>query len=62
MPIITLEGPPIAKSEVRRALVEELTESAAKAYGLPKEKIIVLIRENSPEQVAVGGVLLADRQ
>jgi len=62
MPIITLEGPPIAKPEVRRAFVEELTESAAKAYGLPKEKIIVLIRENAPEQVAVGGVLLADRK
>ncbi|MCP3177055.1 MAG: 4-oxalocrotonate tautomerase DmpI [Desulfuromonadales bacterium] len=62
MPIITLEGPPIAKPEVRRVFVEELTASAAKAYGLPKEKIIVLIRENAPEQVAVGGVLLADRQ
>ncbi|MDW7645590.1 MAG: 4-oxalocrotonate tautomerase DmpI [Desulfuromonadales bacterium] len=62
MPIITLEGPPIAKPEVRRSFVEELTESAAKAYGLPKEKIIVLIRENAPEQVAVGGVLLADRK
>ncbi|BCA79209.1 4-oxalocrotonate tautomerase DmpI [Desulfuromonas sp. AOP6] len=61
MPIITLEGSPITKPEVRRALVEELTQSAAKAYGLPKEKIIVLIRENTPEQVAVGGVLLADR-
>lgn len=56
-----MEGPPIAKPEVRRALVEELTQSAAKAYGLPKEKIIVLIRENTPDQVAVGGVLLADR-
>lgn len=61
MPIITLEGPPITEKAVRRTLVEELTASAAKAYGLPKEKIIVLIRENAPDQVAVGGVLIADR-
>jgi len=61
MPIITLEGPPIPEKAVRRILVEELTRSAAKAYGLPEEKIIVLVRENAPDQVAVGGVLLADR-
>ncbi len=61
MPIITLEGPPILEKAVRRSLVEELTRSAAKAYGLPEEKIIVLVRENAPDQVAVGGVLLADR-
>lgn len=62
MPIITLEGPPITEKAVRRTLVEELTNSAAKAYGLPKEKIIVLVRENAPDQVAVGGVLIADRR
>ncbi|BCR04240.1 hypothetical protein DESUT3_13090 [Desulfuromonas versatilis] len=62
MPIIAIEGPPIAAPAVRRQLVEELTAAAAKAYALPPEKIIVLIRENSPEQVAVGGVLIADRK
>ena len=61
MPILTLDGPPIADLNVRRNLVQELTAAAAKAYAMPKEKIIVLIRENSPEQVAVGGTLIADR-
>ncbi len=61
MPIITIEGPPIADSAVRRTLVQDLTQAAAKAYALPAEKMIVLIRENRPEQVAVGGVLLSDR-
>lgn len=62
MPIINIEGPPIASLEVRRRLVAELTAAAAEAYALPEEKIIVMIRENNPEQVAVGGTLLADRR
>ncbi len=62
MPIITIEGPPVSDPGVRRNLVEELTNAAVRAYALPKEKIIVLIRENTPEQVAVGGVLIADRK
>lgn len=62
MPIISLDGPPIADMETRRTLVSELTAAAAKAYAMPAEKIIVMIRENSPEQVAVGGTLIADRQ
>jgi 4-oxalocrotonate tautomerase len=60
MPIITLEGPQINDIETRRALVRGLTDVAAKAYGMPPEKMIVLIRENTPEQVAVGGELIAD--
>ena len=61
MPILTLEGPPISDRSVRRALVAELTEAASRAYSMPKEKIIVLLHEKTPEEVAVGGVLLSDR-
>lgn len=62
MPILSIEGPRIIDMKTRRTLVAEVTASAAKAYGMPKEKIIVLIRENSPEQVAVAGELISDRQ
>ena len=62
MPVITVEGPPIADPAVRRAMVDKLTTAAAGAYGMPKEKIIIMIRENAPDQVAVGGVLIADRK
>lgn len=62
MPIITLEGPRIPTLDARRSLVSEVTEAAAKAYGLPNEKIIVIIHENTAEQVGVGGELLADRR
>ena len=62
MPIITIEGPPITDIETRRTLTENLTQTAAEAYGMPKEKIIILIRENRPDQVAVGGELISDRR
>jgi 4-oxalocrotonate tautomerase len=62
MPNITIEGPVFKDLERKRILVRELTDAAAKAYALPRETIIVLIRENVPENVAVGGTLLIDRQ
>ena len=61
MPIISIEGPPITDMEIRRKLTEDLTRSAAEAYAMPKEKIIILIRENREDQVAVGGELISDR-
>ena len=61
MPIITIEGPVINDMEKRRAFVQKLTAAATEVYNMPKETIMVLIRENSPEQVAVGGKLISDR-
>ena len=61
MPIITVEGPSIKDLDKKRELTKELTDSATKAYALPKEAIVVLIRENSPENVSVGGQLIIDR-
>jgi 4-oxalocrotonate tautomerase len=57
MPIITAEGPFI-DVEKKRALARELTEVAARIYGI--EHIIVLIRESQPENVGVEGRLVAD--
>ena len=62
MPTITVEGPKIADIEIKRTLVKEFTESAAKAYGLPAEIMVVLIKENPPDNVGVGGRLITDRE
>lgn len=62
MPTITIEGPPIKDLDVKRRLAKELSEAAVNAYHLPIEKIQVLIRENSPENVGTGGVLLYDKK
>lgn len=60
MPHISIEGPAIAL-EAKRKLAEELTAAACKAYGLPKETIVVTIKENKPENVSVAGQLICDR-
>lgn len=61
MPIITLEGPSIADLDKKRQLVKSLTEAATRVYGLPAETIVVIIKENQPDNVGVGGVLITDR-
>jgi len=62
MPTITAEGPPIRELDAKRTFVQEVTEAATKCYGLPKEVIVVVIKENPPENVGVGGQLLVDRR
>ena len=62
MPNIIVEGPVIKDVDKKRILVQELTEAATKAYALPKEAIVILIKENSPENVGVGGKLIIDRK
>lgn len=62
MPAITVEGPRIKDIEVKRSLVKEMTDAAAKAYGLPAKIMVVLIKENLPENVGVGGQLISDKK
>ena len=62
MPTITVEGPPIAVDKKRR-LVSGLWEVAKGVYDdIRPEAIVVLIKENHPENVGVGGELLAVRR
>ena len=59
MPMIMVEGPPM-DIERKRQLVKKLAAAAAEVYRI--KHITVLIRENPPENVGVGGQLLADRK
>ncbi len=62
MPNITVEGPPIPDIEKKRKLVQTITQVATEVYRLPAQAIVVTIRENSPENVAIGGNLLSDQK
>jgi 4-oxalocrotonate tautomerase len=42
-------------------LIKTVTDAAVKAYGLPKQAMVILIQENDPENVGIGGELLVDR-
>ena len=62
MPTATLNGPPIEDIEVKRVLVKEITDTLEKAYKLPRNVFTVLIKENLPQNVGVGGELIVDRR
>jgi 4-oxalocrotonate tautomerase len=59
MPTIIVEGPSIS-IERKRELVMRMTEVATDVFGIPH--IIVLIKENPPENVGIDGQLLVDRR
>lgn len=61
MPVITIEGPKIAELAKERKLAHEETVAASKAFDLPKETIIIILHETSPECVTTGGELICDR-
>lgn len=59
MPIIRVDGPQIPEIERKRELVKRLTDVALDIYKI--EHIVILIRENTPENVGVNGELIADK-
>jgi 4-oxalocrotonate tautomerase len=62
MPNVTIDGPKIEDVEIKRVLVKEITDALEKAYKIPREAYVVLIKENASENVGVGGKLIVDRQ
>jgi len=61
MPVIlvnVLKQPDVNK---KRKLVERLTDAMAEVYGVPREAVVVTIKEDEPENVGIGGVLAMDR-
>ena len=61
MPNVVIDGPKI-DVKIKRTLVKEITDALEKAYKLPREVYVVLIKENKPENVGVGGTLIIDRR
>jgi len=58
MPVITVDGPAL-QVDKKRTLVRQLTDVAVSVYDI--KHIVVLIKENDPENVGVDGELVADR-
>lgn len=62
MPTAVLDGPPIEDLDLKRTLVKEITDALEKAYKLPRNVFTVVIKENAPDNVGVGGELIVDRR
>ncbi|WP_265455237.1 4-oxalocrotonate tautomerase DmpI [Enterococcus sp. HY326] len=60
MPVIQFEIGHLTK-EQKEQVVKEFTETAVKVTGIPAEAFYVFIKENSGDNVGVGGVLQSDR-
>lgn len=60
MPVITIEASPLSR-EVKERLVKELTDAASETTTIPAEAFVVIVKENSFENMAQGGVLLSER-
>ncbi|URZ16428.1 4-oxalocrotonate tautomerase DmpI [Clostridium felsineum] len=61
MPVITVEAGKLNK-EQKRELVKNLTLEASNIMSVPKEAIIVFLKEISTENIGSGGQLLSDRK
>ncbi len=61
MPLVRVSGPAL-DVEKKRRLARGLTDVMCEVYERPAGQIIVEIGENPPENVAVGGKLVADRR
>lgn len=61
MPIITFDAGKLT-TEQKRELAQGMTEVATRVLPkIAKESFVVIIRENEPENISVGGQLLSDR-
>nr|WP_277875688.1 4-oxalocrotonate tautomerase family protein [Kribbella sp. VKM Ac-2569] len=60
MPIVTvLQGP--RTPELKRDLVQKVTDAFVDSLGVPAASVQVWIQETPPESWAVGGTLTADK-
>ena len=60
MPTIVFDGPPLELAK-KRALAQEVTAAAVRIYGLPPPAMVLVFKDNPPENVAIAGELLCDR-
>jgi len=60
MPVITVEASRFTL-EQKRELAKVLTKAASSIMNIPEPAYTVFIKDNDRDNIAVGGVLLSDR-
>jgi 4-oxalocrotonate tautomerase len=61
MPNVVIDGPAIEDVDVKRTLMQEITDALEKAFGFPRSAYVITYNGHAPEDVCVGGELLCDR-
>jgi 4-oxalocrotonate tautomerase len=60
VPFIQVDAGPITK-EKKTELIKALTDAASSILDIPTEAFSVIIRENNPDNIGVGGIPLAEK-
>jgi 4-oxalocrotonate tautomerase len=58
MPVITVEGAKL-RAEQKKLLIESLTKVASAIMEVSEKNYIVLIKENDPDSIGLGGKVLS---
>ncbi|MDF1552985.1 MAG: tautomerase family protein [Deferrisomatales bacterium] len=61
MPVVHFYGPQLPR-EKKQQLVKEFAEAVSRATGIPVEKMVTYVHELDPENIGLGGDLLANRK
>jgi 4-oxalocrotonate tautomerase len=61
MPVIQVNVMKQPDIDKKRKLVTKLTDAIVESYGVPREAVIVTIKEDEPENVGLGGMLALDK-
>ena len=58
MPVITLEAGTMDQAQ-KEELIQKLTQVASEELNINEEAIVVLLKENNPENIGSGGKVLS---
>lgn len=61
MPVIRMSGPKLSKEE-KAELIKKFTETASQVTDIPEKAFVVLLEENNPDNVGVGGAQLSEME
>jgi 4-oxalocrotonate tautomerase len=61
MPVILVNALKQPDIDKKRRLIARITDAMVDVYGVPREAVIVAIKEDEPENVGLGGVLALDK-
>ena len=61
MPVIQVNALKQPDIDKKRKMVMKLTDVMVEVYGLPRESVVIMIKEDELENVGLGGMLALDK-
>jgi 4-oxalocrotonate tautomerase len=61
MPVIQVNALKQPDIDKKRKMVMKLTDVMVEVYGVPRESVVIMIKEDELENVGLGGMLAIDK-